>query len=110
MRANIEQEIQDKIVEEYTQGATQAALSRKYGISCYLIKKVLSKHNVRLHPAGNQTQRKYEVDDSFFDTQTHDMAYVLGLLASDGNVSKKENGDRICLERKKLKFDSLIKI
>lgn len=31
MRANIEQEIQDKIVEEYTQGATQAAFRESMG-------------------------------------------------------------------------------
>lgn len=91
MKTYVEQEIQDKIIEEYIKGATQTAISKKYKISCYLIKKILLEHNIKLRPAGNQTQRKYEVDDSFFDTQTHDMAYVLGLLASDGNVSKREN-------------------
>ena len=38
-----------------------------------------------------QNQRKYNVNDSFFDIETSDMAYILGILASDGSVSKREN-------------------
>lgn len=91
MKANIDQKVQENIIKEYQAGETLAALGKKYNLSTYLVKRVLRDCKINLRPAGNQTQRKYETNDSFFDIQNHDMAYVLGLLASDGNVSKREN-------------------
>ena len=56
--------------------------------------------------------RKYWVNDTFFDEETPDVAYIIGFLAADGCVSKKDNTvslglssvDREILE----KFRSLI--
>lgn len=38
-----------------------------------------------------QNQRKYPVKDDYFNVENSEMAYILGLLAADGSVSKKEN-------------------
>lgn len=36
-------------------------------------------------------KRKYKINDNFFDTIGIEQAYVLGLIYSDGNISKKGN-------------------
>lgn len=41
--------------------------------------------------------RKYPVVDDYFSRENADMAYILGFLAADGNVSKKENTIKIAL-------------
>ena len=46
---------------------------------------------IRTYEESKQLARKYTVDDNFFKKQNRNMAYILGLIASDGNVSKKEN-------------------
>lgn len=38
-----------------------------------------------------QNQRKYPVNEAFFETQSHNMAYLLGFIASDGYVKKDTN-------------------
>lgn len=44
-----------------------------------------------------QNQRKFFVRDDFFDSENERMAYVLGLLASDGCVRKKTNEIKLSL-------------
>ena len=46
------------------------------------------KESVRENP---QNQRKYPVKDDYFDIENERMAYLLGLLASDGTVRKDTN-------------------
>ena len=42
----------------------------------------------------------YSLNDNFFKTQSPDMAYILGFIAADGNVAKKENAISIQLHEK----------
>lgn len=46
---------------------------------------------IRTYEESKQLTRRYKIDDNFFKTQNRNMAYILGLIASDGNVAKKEN-------------------
>ena len=46
-----------------------------------------------------QESRAYNVNDNYFKTQSHNMAYILGLLASDGCVSKDTNHFYIDLQQ-----------
>ena len=46
-----------------------------------------------------QEIRGHEVNDNYFKYQTHNMAYILGFLASDGCVSSKTNHFYIDLKR-----------
>lgn len=66
---------------------------RQFGISEYMMKKILRDYSIpiRTYTEAKQEGRKYPCNDDFFKTQSPDMAYVLGFLAADGNVSKKEN-------------------
>lgn len=68
-------------------------LSRRYHLSEDVIKRTLKNRGIvlRNYTEAKQEGRKYSINDDYFKTQSHDMAYILGLLAADGNVSKKEN-------------------
>ena len=40
---------------------------------------------------SNILKRKYFVKDDYFSTQNNRMAYILGFLMADGNVSSTDN-------------------
>lgn len=66
------------------------------------IKKILLQKGVqiRTYVEAKDLTRKYSLDDDFFKKQNHNMAYVLGFIAADGNVAKKENGIFIEIHQK----------
>ena len=81
------------IIEEYLNGSSLAALSRKYNISPYRIKNLLQKNNVSIRSRNEQNkyspqnQRKYFINDNYFDNiDCEDKAYLLGFLAADGSI------------------------
>ena len=98
----ISRQLLQSIVDQYVcEKKSVYQIRKETGISEYYIEKALKEAQVkkRTYVDAKQIGRKYTLDDDFFKTQNHDMAYVLGLLASDGNVSKEENGVFIELER-----------
>ena len=76
---------------ELKQGLTTAG--QEYGLSQYMVEKILRKYGVkkRTYTESKQESRKYSCNDDYFKMQSPNMAYILGLIASDGSVSKKEN-------------------
>lgn len=52
--------------------------------------------------------RKFKVNEDYFDTESSNMAYILGFWAADGNVSKREN--KLELELSKVDYEILEKI
>lgn len=46
---------------------------------------------IRTYNEAKDASRKYSVNDNYFKNQSHNMAYILGLIAADGNVSVREN-------------------
>jgi len=90
----IEEKIEKQIVYDYTiLKKSNVKLQKKYNLSQYMINKVLDKYLIkkRNYIEAKQVARKYPCDDNFFKKQNEDMAYILGLIASDGSISKKEN-------------------
>ena len=88
-------EIIDKIIYNYNiLKLGLAASGRDYNLSQDVVKRILKQNGVyiRSYAESKQVQRKYFVNDDYFKTQTHNMAYILGLLAADGSISKNENG------------------
>lgn len=83
------------IIDDYlSQSMSLKKIEEKYGISVYRIKNILKKNNVKrydYHLLLPQNQRKYPLNEHFFDEQNSEMVYVLGLLASDGTVRKNCN-------------------
>lgn len=89
------EEQKDEIIYNYCvlkQGLQTAG--KKYGYTQFLTEKLLKERGVkkRTYIESKQEIRKYHINDEFFKVPCADMAYVLGFLAADGNIAKKENG------------------
>lgn len=69
------------------------SIGRELGISGLTVQRHLKKMGVVIRNLQDaiQESRAYEVNDNYFKRQSHNMAYILGLLASDGCVSKDTN-------------------
>lgn len=99
------EEIETIVVENYNKGWGLLKSGKDFGLSMPYVRKILDKHNIEkrdFHTSiqvANQiydrTTTQYKKNKDFFNVQSSDMAWLLGFLASDGNVSKKENLIRI---------------
>ncbi|MFC5603358.1 helix-turn-helix domain-containing protein [Sporosarcina koreensis] len=76
----------DKIIELYNSGLPYEKLCEIIGLSDRAIRNVLNKHGVELNPVGRP--RIHKVNEDFFKTWSHEMAWVLGLFITDGHVNK----------------------
>ncbi len=68
-------------------------------VSDGIVKKVLKKYNIPIKTIQETNVNKYYVNHDFFKNQSSDMAYWIGMLASDGSVNKSENQIYIELQR-----------
>lgn len=61
-----------------------------------MVKRLLEENGVYIKSIQETNVSRYEIDEEFFDTESEDMAYILGLLASDGYISSRDN--KVCIE------------
>lgn len=69
------------------------SIGKDLNVSGITIQRHLKKMGVKIRnwQESMQELRNYNVNDSYFKQQSHNMAYILGLLASDGCISKDTN-------------------
>lgn len=91
-------EQEKEIIEKYLKGISKNKLRLEYSVSEGTIRRALIRNNICLRTIQETNISKYKIKQDFFEyeKQSHDSAYVLGLLASDGTVAKNEN--MICIE------------
>lgn len=91
-------EQENAIIESYINGISQNQLARDYNVSTGTIKRALIRNQITIRTVQETNVTKFNIDHNFFnmDNQTSNSAYILGLLASDGWVSKENNC--ICIE------------
>ena len=63
---------------------------KDYGINGLQVRNLLKVNNIPQRKNGKDS-RKFKVNDQFFNTESPNMAYILGFWAADGNVHSKEN-------------------
>ena len=68
-------------------------------VSDKVVKRVLQKYNIHIKPIQETNVNKLWVKHNYFQTQSPDMAYWIGILASDGCVASQENQIYIELQR-----------
>lgn len=73
------------IVEMYKNGTRVVELATIAGISPRGIRNILYKSGIE----NLKQPRKYAVNESFFKTYTNEMVYALGMIITDGCVTKK---------------------
>lgn len=97
---NFSEEELDQIVDLYiNKHLGTYTISKRFNTSEKAIQTALKHRGIilRNYVEAKQISRKYTIDDDFFKFQTHDMAYILGLIAADGSIALKENAISIQL-------------
>lgn len=90
-------------------------IARLYGVSrvavwkyCkdeQLIRRTRSEARLEAQKKGKVPQSYFHINEDFFNKWSAEMAYILGLLMTDGCLSKPKNGSyriRLCLNDKEL--------
>lgn len=77
----------------------------QFKIGTQTVKKILQKHNIEIrdfhtsikvaNSIYDRTNQQYNKNKNFFKQENSNMAWLLGFLAADGNVSKNSNRIRI---------------
>lgn len=97
----VTKDLEQAIVEDYlSKQIFIKDICKKYNISNYIFNSILKKNNIEKydpHFLYPQNQKKYPLNESFFDTENPEMAYVLGFLAADGTVRKNTNDVKLTL-------------
>jgi len=82
------------ILDKYNAGVSLAKLSKEIGISTYKLRKILVENNIHIRSKEEQNkyspqnQRKYYINDNYFDKLNKNNCYLLGFLAADGSIRK----------------------
>lgn len=98
MNANIEKEI----IRRYSElGYGLIKSGQPFGISNYLVRKLLIKSGIKIRTfseASKVSERNIiSINNSYFNNESQNMAYILGLLASDGTIRKDSNSIKLTL-------------
>lgn len=111
----LSQEVIDKIIYDYTINKYGLIKTGKNnGVGERIVRRVLLENKIYIRSrseaaiVSNIQRRQFNVDDNYFSTENSNMAYLLGFLASDGTVDKKNNRIKIWLSSIDKEF--LIKI
>lgn len=108
-KLNLSKEELNNIIQDYTNNLSMIELTKKYHHDKNTLKRILQENNIIIRNRSEALKvskkkqeadilkRKYIVNDDYFSTQNAKMAYVLGFLMADGNVSKTENRIQINL-------------
>lgn len=86
------QEEIDTVIYNYTilkMGQKKAGL--QFHMNDRLVKRLLIENNVPIKTIQETNASRYKINENFFDEQNSDVAYILGLIASDGCVASNEN-------------------
>ena len=122
-KINIDKQIIINIINEsLKEKVSYKKICKKYNISDYIFQKYKKIYNIQIDKNINYTgrkQRKYNVNDSFFDKLNELNCYYGGFIAADGYVRKEDGSinlelaekDKCVIEnfKKDLKTDAPIK-
>lgn len=109
MRKVFTKEQEDSIIYDYVvlkEGRKK--IGAKFGVSDSKILNILKKHGVHIRSIQEANSSRYKINEDFFTSQNENMAYLLGLIASDGCISNTDN--QIYIELKREDKDLLIKV
>src|SRR5699024_1147140 len=75
----------EEIAKLYLSGESSATIATTFGISDRQVRNILVEQGVPRRRKG--CSPIYEIDTDSFKTWSNDMAYVLGFILTDGNIS-----------------------
>ena len=86
------------IINGYQNGLSQKASGALVNVSAKVVKRVLEDNGIQIR-TQSETRTLFHINNDFFKTQSREMAYILGLLGSDGCVARNKNLIYIELQR-----------
>lgn len=90
-------EIIDSLIKDYEFGYSLNKLSSIYNLSVQKVRTILKQNNISIRPVSN---KKYYLNEDYFDILTPNGAYILGLFAADGWNKKRDNMLELTLSQK----------
>ena len=83
-------EEEKKIIEEYKQGSSLAAVGKKYQCDPSTVKNILKAYGepTRNYSEARRNALGYKINENCFSVDTPDSAYWLGVMYSDGYITK----------------------
>lgn len=103
MKKQVSKDIQNKIVYNYTVlNKGIAASGKEFNLGTAATKTILKDNGVKIRTqqesaALSNKNRAKKINHDYFKTESSNMAYILGLLASDGTVRKNINEIKLTL-------------
>lgn len=100
------EEIENIVIDNYANKLWgQEKSGKQFGLNASTVKNILQKYNIPIRNLNesiclanelyDRTATQYKKNEEYFDTESHNMAWLLGFLASDGNVRQNKNCIRI---------------
>ncbi|WP_445486895.1 hypothetical protein [Niallia sp. 03133] len=78
------------IINLYKSGMSFKEMAPIIGLSDRAIRNVMYKHGIEMNREQSSGQpRKHKVNEDFFKVWTHEMAWVLGIILTDGTIANK---------------------
>lgn len=110
--AEIEQEVIDNYCNK-NYGLIRSG--KKFNLSSNNVKYFLNKNGIKIRNFSeaatvSNENRSYFKNNEYFSHETRDMAWLLGFLAADGNISKKDNTIQIKLSIKDIEILEKIRL
>jgi hypothetical protein len=82
----------EEIIQLYKSGRPFKEITPVVGLSDRAIRNIMYKHGIEMNRKKSSGQpRKHNVNEDFFKIWSHEMAWVLGLMITDGTVHKQNH-------------------
>lgn len=94
---NISSDIIDSLITDYCSGLSLNKVASIYKLSVQKVRTILKQNNIAIRPVLN---KKYYLNENYFDILTHNGAYIIGFFAADGWNKKKDNMLELTLSEK----------
>lgn len=106
----------NNIIKDYNNNLSMGDITKKYHHDRKTLNRILQENGIKIRSMSealkcsqkkqetDKLKRKYVVNDDYFSTQNNKMAYLLGFLMADGNVSKTENRIQVNLSEADAEF------
>ena len=112
----LSQKVIDKIIYDYTVNRYGLIKTGKQnGVGDRIVRRILLESKIHIRSQSeaaiiaNIQRRQFNLNDNYFSSENERMAYLLGFLASDGTIDKKNNRIKIGLSSVDKDFLIMIK-
>lgn len=105
MKKIIAEGIQKRIIDNYVnKGYGLIKSGKEFNIGQTCVKRILIENNIKIRNLQEANllhaeKEKYPLNNDYFKIESPNMAYILGILASDGTIKKDRNEIKLTLQR-----------